>query len=95
MNRFKYILPLVISALLACGEGGEGASEEDAVEAISGTSTDLSEYGMPYSITVPDGNSDIMFSRTSDSFIRNIPETRPMKEHVKIIEELKNKLDIS
>jgi hypothetical protein len=62
MKKIKYIIPVFISALIACGGGGETAAESEengteATEAISGAETNLSDYGMPYSIVVPDAGS--------------------------------------
>lgn len=62
MKKIKYIIPVVISALIACGGGGETATENEengteSTEAISGTETNLADYGMPYSITVPSAGS--------------------------------------
>lgn len=63
MKKINYILPFVVSALMACGGGdgqtGEEAGGENAAteESIEGVATDLTEYGMPYSITLPEGGS--------------------------------------
>lgn len=62
MKKAKYIFPVLLSALIACGGGGEQAAENDEnaateTEAVSGSETDLTEYGMPFSITVPDGGN--------------------------------------
>ena len=62
MKKIKYIIPVFISALFACGGGGEPAAENEensteATETISGAETDLTEYGMPYSIVVPSAGS--------------------------------------
>lgn len=62
MKKFKYIIPVFISALIACGGGGEPAAEgeesgTESTEAVTGAETDLSEYGMPFSIVVPEAGS--------------------------------------
>ena len=62
MKKIKYIIPVFISALIACGGGGETAAESEengteSTESISGAETELSDYGMPFIIVVPDAGS--------------------------------------
>ncbi len=61
MKKLLYILPIALLPVLSCGGGGEqteseeGTAEETSVEAeATGVSTDLSEFGMDYSIILPD-----------------------------------------
>jgi hypothetical protein len=60
MKKLFYIIPLTIAFAYACGGGGETTEEsagaESTEEAIvaTGTAVDLGDYGMPYSMMVPD-----------------------------------------
>lgn len=71
MKKIKYIIPVFISALIACGGGGEPAAESEengteATETMSGAETDLTEYGMPFSIVVPDAGSGQVEIKAND-----------------------------
>jgi len=64
MKKLLYILPLTTAFLLACGGGTESTEEtqdssatEENIEAAQGAATDLSDFGMPYSIVIPDAGS--------------------------------------
>lgn len=62
MKRLIYLIPVIALSLIACGGGGEGASsgEDNAAEGAStmeGVNTDLSEYGMDYTIVLPENKS--------------------------------------
>lgn len=59
MKKLIYILPLTVMTLFSCG-GGEAGSENENSEAVEGNSamqgvlTDLSEYGMDFTIALPE-----------------------------------------
>ncbi|MEQ8325070.1 MAG: hypothetical protein RIC15_02925 [Vicingaceae bacterium] len=65
MKKFIYLLPFLIAGLMACGGGETDSESEDtqmgeADQAIKGVETDLSDYGMPYTITIPDGQAELI-----------------------------------
>jgi len=60
MKRLLYILPIALLPILSCGGSGEETNtdsdvvvEEDG-EVATGSATDLSEYGMDYTIVIPE-----------------------------------------
>ena len=64
MKKLLYILPLTVAFLFACGGGTESTegtdeteSTEEVVEAAEGTATDLSDFGLPYALVIPDAGS--------------------------------------
>lgn len=59
MKKLIYILPFAALSLLSCGggEAGSGNENSEAVEgnsAMQGVVTDLSEYGMDFTIVLPE-----------------------------------------
>lgn len=59
MKKLFYILPIAALTIISCGGGGNDNAEGDAMEnsesaEMTGTSTDLSEHGMDYTIVLPE-----------------------------------------
>ena len=66
MKKTLFIIPVIALAMIACGGGGETGGEDAAAEetteeagdaALTGAATDLSEYGMNYTIVLPQKNN--------------------------------------
>ena len=59
MKKLIYFLPLTVMTLFSCGGGEAGTGNENAEaaegnSAMQGILTDLSEYGMDYTIVLPE-----------------------------------------
>jgi hypothetical protein len=58
MKKLIYFIPVMALAFISCGGGEAGTSEEGNAEAteteMTGKTIDLSEYGMDFTIVVPD-----------------------------------------
>ena len=57
MKKYIYLLPILAIALISCGGGDSTDQTENASEEtteMAGVLTDLSQYGMNYTIVLPD-----------------------------------------